>query len=896
MLLHYRVVEQIGEGGMGTVWKAMDTTLDRGVAIKLLPEAFAADSERLARFEREAKLLAALNHPNIASVHSVHEASAQDGAQPLRFIAMELVAGDDLSQVLAQRTLPGEETLEIARQIAEALEAAHASGIVHRDLKPANVQLTEDGRAKVLDFGLAKAFAADAMSADSALSPTMTSAGSVVGMILGTAGYMSPEQARGKPADKRADIWSYGCMLFEMVSGERVFQGETVSDTLASVLKTEPNWDLIPDDTPPAIRRLLRRCLVKDARKRLHDIADARIELDEVAAGVVDGAPVIESATPVRKGLAPWVVAVALGVGLMVGLIASSWIGGGQSTVERRTFRATLAAPDGLLFEVNSAPANGEISPDGTHVVYGAVDPEDGSRRLLFHELATGRTREIDGTSYAQYPFWSADSQRIGFFDAVDGKLKKASLSGGPPILICDAFNGKGGSWGANNTIVFAPSFGSAIFRVSADGGEPRPVTTVDTTRFNSHRHPRLLPDGEHFLYFARTNDPAKQSFVRVGSIDGTVDVEVMPTVSQADFAEDTLLISRNGTLMAQEFDTSTFELLGQAVPLVQGVWEVSGASFTAFSVSTEGTLLYNIGQPKQPTSLEWWDREGDKLATVGDPLLATGIQWSPDARRVVMGVESGSGGSNEIWIHDLERGVRSRLVTGAGDQIFPVWSADGRTVYYASNQQVGKFQIYRKSVDATSSGELLLDGEGMDLFSQAASPDGRFLVYARPQPDRGRDLWLLPLDGGAAEPRPLLVTEFDEFAVDFSPDGRWITYQSDESGRSEVYVTSFPDADRRWPISTAGGSEPRWRDDGKEITFVAPGEIITTVEVSPSGESLNFGRPLALFRLPDTGFGSSALPTADGERLLVIPSAEMDRTARIEVVLNWPGLLPRAQ
>ena len=456
-MLHYRVVEQIGEGGMGTVWKAMDTTLDRSVAIKLLPEAFAADSERLARFEREAKLLAALNHPNIAAVHSVHEAPAQEAdGPPLRFIAMELVAGEDLSQVLARGTLPQEETLDIARQIAEALEAAHASGIVHRDLKPANVQLNPDGRVKVLDFGLAKSFATDAMSSDPSLSPTMTSTGSVEGMILGSAGYMSPEQARGKPADKRADIWSYGCMLFEMLSGERVFQGETVSDALASVLKTEPDWDQLPDDTPRAIRRLLRRCLVKDARKRLHDIADARIELDEVAAGVDDAVPAAETLpTTERKGLAPWVVAVALGVGLAVGLVTMSWIGSGKSTTERSTFRAALTAPDGLVFNVTAAPDNAVISPDGTHVVYGAVDPEDGSRRLLFHELASGRTREVESTSQAQYPFWSADSQWIGFFDVTDSTMKKAGLSGGPPILICDATNGKGrllgkvpSSWG----------------------------------------------------------------------------------------------------------------------------------------------------------------------------------------------------------------------------------------------------------------------------------------------------------------------------------------------------------------------------------------------------------------------------------------------------------------
>ena len=651
----YEVLALLGAGGMGEVYRARDTTLNRDVAIKVLPDLFASDAERLARFTREAQTLAALNHPNIAHIHGLEDNGG------VRALVMELVEGEDLSQRVARGALPLDDALAIARQIAEALEAAHEQGIIHRDLKPANIKLRADGVVKVLDFGLAKALEpgsgiGDGGSPNLANSPTITSpAMTMRGMILGTAAYMAPEQAKGKPVDKRADIWAFGCVLYEMLAGRRAFDGDDISTTLAAVLLKDPEWHALPASTPVALRRLLTRCLTKDPKARLRDIGEARVRIDELLGGAPDeaGAPVI---TPARSGWrrgVPWAAAGALALGSMLigAVVARRSAGDVTSTAVPVTF--AIAPPENTSF---GGPAGGgtgsatqvAVSPDGRNIAF--VAGAQAAYRIYLRPVSSLAARAIPGTEGGTFPFWSPDSRFVGFF--ADGKLKKVPIAGGPAVVLCDAPFGRGGSWSRDNVILLAPGEianakgREALWRVSSAGGVPAVVTRVDPANADTrHRWPHFLPDGRHFIYtevFGAPGTGAKPSNIRIGSLEpGEADVTLLQAESSAAYASGHVLFARDATLMALPFDPETRQPAGGAFPVAERVSQ-EGSRYVGASVSENGTLVYGSDDSLAVTELTWRDRTGRALGSVGGPAPYFNLALSPEERRVAVAVSTG--------------------------------------------------------------------------------------------------------------------------------------------------------------------------------------------------------------------------------------------------------------
>ncbi len=621
-LVHYHVTDKLGAGGMGEVWLATDTKLGREVALKVLPLDFAEDPDRHARFEREAKVLASLNHPNIAHLYGLESAVAEGGETDtgtdteIHFLVMELVQGEGLDELISRGPVPVEEAARIALGIAEALEAAHAQGIVHRDLKPANVKIRPDGTVKVLDFGLAKAWETDATDHSLSFSPTITKHATLEGVILGTAAYMSPEQAAGTPADQRADIWAFGVVLWEMLTGHKLFEGETLSHVLASVLKDEPDIEALPDDTPPRLKELVARCLRKKPRERVQAIGDARIVLEEYKADPVSfeapAASLVHETEPVPgwRRMLPWAAVAVFAAALAASLLL-------RPSPPKTVLRATIPPPADSLFNLAPAsPGPVAVSPDGNRLAFTAQG-DDGSVMLFVRRLDSPDAVVLSGTEDAQYPFWSPDSRWIGFFTGRDGTLKKIDTSGGPPVTLCNASNGKGGSWGSENVIVFAPNATEPIHRVSAAGGESTPITEIDGSHHNSHRHPRFLPDGRHFLFLGRGNSDA-QSSVLLSSIDGGESRELLLLSTQAEYASGKLLFVRESTLMAQPFDADSFELGAEAVPIAEGVMHIPGSAVAVFSASPGGVIAYQSGEAEASTTLEWRGRSGQPDGVLG--------------------------------------------------------------------------------------------------------------------------------------------------------------------------------------------------------------------------------------------------------------------------------------
>ena len=881
-LSHFNVTAKLGEGGMGEVYQARDTKLGRDVAIKVLPESVSNDPERMARFEREAQVLASLNHANIAGIYGIEEGDGR------RALVMELVEGETLAEWIAKGPIPPEQAYQIALQIAQALETAHEKGIVHRDLKPANVKITPAGQVKVLDFGLAKALEPEAASGSGpsillSLSPTLTQQMTEPGLILGTAAYMSPEQARGGAVDKRSDNWAFGAVLFEMLTAKRAFGGETLSDIMATILKEEIDLEVLPANTHSRIREVLTRCLEKDVRNRLQDIGDARIEIEKVVGGAPDETPAtgVVSSRGLRlwQGIAATLLIAAVGLGFLLWRLSS---------VPREVTRAALPAPEGTTFHVNTDyPGPATLSPDGRHVAFSAVN-EDGDTLLWVRSLGDWGARPLQRTEGAQYPFWSPDSRWIGFF--ADNKLKKIDPSGGPPVTLCDAAVGKGGSWSEDNLIVFALGHNTAIYRVSAAGGEPTQITAIDEEgKVDSHRHPWLLPDGRHFLYVARESQTASEQSIRLGSVEGNIDREVLKASSQAIFVSGHLLFQREQTLMAQQFDTDKLETVGEAVPIAEDVMNLPGAYKGVFSASENGTLVYLTGLSSQANRLLWIDASGNPLEPLGEEANHSSATLSPDTTRVAATL-SGDDGQIDIWIYDTDRGLRSRFTFDPGIDGGPVWSPAGDEIVFLSDRQ-GDFDLYRKRVGGTSAEQLVLQAEG-DQFPTGWSADGKLLLYSSSVGAQG-DIYALPIaDGG--DPIPILTTEFDEYHGVLSPDGRWMAYVSEESGASEVYVTSFPTPERKWQISTDGGLRPQWRRNGSEIVYMSVSRSeIWSARVDGSSETFAV---LDLRKLADVSLASNPGQdwdiTEDLSRLLINPAGDATELAPLSLVLNWDAAL----
>ncbi|MBZ0267825.1 serine/threonine-protein kinase [bacterium] len=885
-LAHYKVTEKIGAGGMGEVYRATDTKLGRDVALKMLPAAFAQDAERMARFQREAQVLASLNHPNIGAIYGLDE---HDGA---RFLVLELIEGPTLFDRLAAGRIPQEEAIAIARQIAEAVEFAHENGVVHRDLKPANIKVTEDGRVKVLDFGLAKALedpAASTSGADLAKSPTFAPTlqspitGALTGpnVILGTAAYMSPEQARGKPLDRRTDIFSFGCVFFETLTGRRTFDGETVSDVLARILEREPEWSALPESTPERARRILRRCLEKDPRQRQRDIGDVRIALQEIEetrvssarAAVADAPRATDPAS--RRSLAvAWTVA-ALAALVAVG---SFLLPRARTTEEEpgQVVRFEVTAPPGARMFGHIGHS---ISPDGTALLWPGTDTE-GRRRTWIRRLDSLESRPLP--SIASPPaFWAPDGQSIGYVD--DGKLRTMRLDGGEPRTLCDVNSYRGASWGAN-AIVFAGGQGP-IYKMPVTGGTPEAVTTVDAAKGETaHRYPHFLPDGKTFLFVAL---PGKHRVLPVyaGHVDGREPVFVTRSLISPAYSSGHLVFQRGRRLLAQAFDPVALALSGEPIDLgpAPELWEASGS--TKVSASRNGTLAYVT--PRDPnTKLVWRDLDSkeptkDRETLDLDPGAYTEIRFSPDGRYVAL-VREVSPEESDIWVLELERNILTRFTQGPGNHGNVGWSPDGAWIAYSTDAD-GPWNIYRRPFPGSGDAEPVVVGPTPFKNVMDWSPDGKFLLYSAIGTGTNMDLWVAPADG-SGEPRPYLAEAHQENNGHFSPDGRWIVYVSEESGVGNVYINSFPEPGRKRRVSIDGGFEPRWTADGTGIRFFSPDNkmVVASVQTEPS---LRTGIPEELFTLDREVRGGDI--TTDGGRALVIKPVEVARDAGVTVVVN---------
>jgi len=867
-LLHYRLIEQIGEGGMGVVWKARDTTLDRDVAIKTLPPVVAGDAERLARFAREARLLATLNHTNIAGVYGLHEI---DG---LHFIAMEMVPGEDLAERLARGPLTVEEAHTVFQQIAEALEAAHAAGVVHRDLKPANIKITPEGRVKVLDFGLAKAFATDDDKpvTDLSSSPTLTHGATKVGVILGTAPYMSPEQARGKNADKRADIWAFGCVLFEALSGKKAFDGESVADVLANVIHKDVPWEALPTETPWRVRDVLRRCLVKDARQRFHDVADARIEL------LADERPLIRETptTAPSKGRL-----LALGALLGLSVTAASFVLWKEtpSVVDVQAFVITPPETESPL--TLQSPV---ISPDGRRIVYIGVREDD--RQLYLRELGELGSRLLAGTEGAYSPFFSPDGLWVGFL--AGDKIMKVSVLGGAPINIHDGVyvRGPGGSWAPDDTIWYSGNWQSGFFAVSADGGEPVPVTSPDRERGEiGHWWPDFLPDGKSALFTVFTDEGS----LRVAALDLDTRTwkHLFPGMQARYVPSGHLIYFASGIYQVVAFDPSRMEARGSAVPVLASTMGISptGSDDSSFDVSDTGIAVSIPGSTYYPRSVLTWLALDGGVETVPFDSAAIGtFQLDPSGTRVAL--DRLDGGFRNIWIYDLERGTEEKI-TRESNNFRPLWTPDGRQIVFTTARR-GVYDILVKPPDALGTEEPLVARDDVDESSIALSRDGRWLAIVEFAIGTGEDISLVDLHDGAA-PAPAAKTPFVENSPHFSRDSAWLAYDSNASGRLEIYVQRVADGAGRIKVSSDGGVAPRWSPTNDELYYVA-GDTIMALGYRVIDGAFRAETPRALLELPAGHLTNERFEVSpDGKRFLIaVETGEDPSPTELHVKTNW--------
>jgi serine/threonine protein kinase len=873
----YDVLSQVGAGGMGEVYRAKDTKLGRDVALKILPASFTNDPERVARFRREAQVLASLNHPHIAQIYGLEEAN---GTQ---FLVLELVDGESLDKRIARGPIPVDEALGVARQIAEALEAAHEKGIIHRDLKPANIALTNDGSVKVLDFGLAKAVETTSGSVDAMNSPTITSPAMMtrVGVLLGTAAYMSPEQAKGRPADKRSDIWAFGCVLFEMLTGKRAFGGEDLSDTLAFILTKDPEWTLLPPETPSSIRRLLRRCLEKQRARRLADIADARIDLDE--ADSLAAASAATSVPQSARSITPRSALLGAAIGAVV--VATLWLGVSairdRSVVNSDVSRASILLPSRLSRNPYGAPV--ALSPDGRRIALVASDTT-GRNQLWLRSLDSLTARPIADTEGASTPFWSPDSRWVAF--VANGKLKKIDASGGTAVTLCESALA-GGTWSRDDILLFTQTTTRSLAQVRGTGGVAARVTTIDANAHETgHVSPVLLPDGRHFVYVAQDEALSQAGSVYVGAVDSRQKTRLPVEAASVQYAQGFLWFVRGTTLMAQPFDAGRRTIVGEAVPVAEQL-RIEGFSGGFFSVSPAGALVFQP-DPSSGYELTWFDREGRPIGTLGPPGDYDDLRLSPDGRRLLVSLPSAGMPNRDLWIIDVSRGLRSRFTFGDASSRGAIWSPDGSRIVFSA-QRGGHMALVEKASNGAGAEKVLFDDEFEKELS-SWSRDGRFILYQRRNGNQPPTPWVLPMDGDR-KTFPLSPTR--AFFPQISPDGRWIAYMSLESGRPEVYVAPFPGPGGRWQISTTGGIDPLWRADGREIFYLSP-EGLTSAAVTVDRDHVEVGEVKLLFALRKIGRRLVRDVSPDGERILAVTEKAQGGTEPLTLLVNWPALLKK--
>jgi eukaryotic-like serine/threonine-protein kinase len=897
----YEVVSAIGAGGMGEVYRARDGKLGRDVAIKVLPDIFVGDPDRVARFEREAQVVASLNHPNIAVIHGFQES---DG---VRALVLELVEGETLGEIIARGPVPLADALAIARQIADALEAAHDKGIVHRDLKPDNVKVTPEGKIKVLDFGLAKMLEPEPARHPSfagTMSPTLSIHATYGGVILGTAAYMSPEQARGKPVDRRTDIWSFGCVLFEMLTGRQTFEaGETISDAVAHILTREPDWNALPAKTPPHVRTLLRRCLQKDPSKRLPHIGLVRLEIDDGPAASDELAPAAASSAP--QPASKKRVAIALGVlfaAVAAGVVAT-WALMRTPPAVPPQLRFSVIPSSTQPFSVNGFFRNVTISPDGRHVVYVATGT--GNPQLIVRALDQLEAVPLRGVTGAVSPFMSPDGQWIGFFaQLAGGDLKKASITGGPALTLC-RYQGtpRGATWGTDDSIVFATNdLSTGLLRVPAAGGEPKVLTKPDPANGEQdHVFPSMLPGSRAVLFTIAPADGITDNS-QVAVLDLTTGQRkiLIRGGSHAQYVDPGYVVyAVAGSLRAVRFDLDRLAVSSDPVPVVDQVMTF-GTGAGLFEVSRSGTLVYVPGGATSgtgtPRSLVWVDRHGQEEAIPAPTRTYVFPRLSPDGQRVAVDIRDQE---NDIWIFDLKRPTLTKLTFNPGPDSWPIWTPDGRRIVFGSTRGVGAQQnLFWQPADGTGTAERLTTSANIQQ-PHSFSPDGRSLVVYELVPSSFSDLTLLPIGSlsekpptGKLETQPLVYTAAAENAGEISPDGHFVAYHSNESGQPQVYVRPFPDVDKgRWQISTTGGTRPAWGPDRRELFYMNPDGAMMAVPVQTT-PTFSAGNPTKLFEGQwFRGQSGRTYDVAKDGRFLMIKDAvtnDQGSAVTMTVVVNW--------
>lgn len=883
----YEILTPLGAGGMGEVYRAQDTRLDRSVAIKVLPPHPSDDPARRQRFEREARALSSLSHPHICTLYDIGHESGVD------FLVMELLEGESLATRLEKGPLATQEVLRYGIEIADALDKAHRRGVIHRDLKPGNVVLTKLG-AKLLDFGLAKAStnvvaaAVSQVTASAALSQPLTAEGTIVGTLH----YMAPEQLEGKEVDARSDIFAFGAMLYEMATGRKAFDGKSQATVIAAILSFEPApISTLQPLTPPVLDRIVKACLAKDPDARFQTAHDLKLQLQWMAEGGSQvGVPSQVSSRRKNRERLAWAL---VGASTIAALILAVSVIKPTPRKTEQTVRFSVHAPE----QTNFGGFGGfvSLSPDGRRLAFVASVPRtaQGAGRadqLWVRALNNLSAQPLEGTEDARFPFWSPDSRFLAFF--AGGKLKKIDASGGFPQTLCDAPLGLGGTWNREGVIVFTPKDASSLYRMSASGGVATQLTTLDRSRRELvHLWPHFLPDGRHFLYLAWTEQP-EDRWISIGTLDSKETKHLLNVNSNAVYVEQGyLLFDRDNTLMARAFDAKNLRFTAEPIPIGEHVGTNERGGLGFFSASQRGVLAYH-SETSVDVQMAWFDRDGKQQGTVGEPGDYSNPALSPDGMKVAVGLRDKKLNTRDLWLFDLRRGGASRLTGDPADDLDPTWSPDGARIVFTSDRK-GHRDIYQKLANGLGAEEVLLESQGNKNVNDI-SPDGRYLVYdTGGAAQSATGLWVLPLFG-ERKPFPLLPTKFAQRSSQFSPDGRYVAYSSNESGREEVYVQTFPEARGRWQVSTAGGAAPKWRHDGKELFYLA-GEKLMAVEVKTARSQLEAGIPKTLFDLNiGTTNRNSYVVTPDGQRFLAIVRVEKGTTTPITLVVNWAAELTR--
>jgi len=888
---HYTVVSKIGAGGMGEVYRARDSRLDREVAIKLLPAAVSSDSDRLQRFEQEARATSALNHPNILTVYDIgtHEGSP--------YIVAELLEGEELRERMDAGTIPMRKAIDYAQQIVSGLSAAHEKGIVHRDLKPENLFITNDDRVKILDFGLAKlrGNSGEAQGSEDATRKAITNPG----VVMGTAGYMSPEQVKGQLTDHRSDIFSFGAILHEMISGSRAFRCETMAETMAAILREQPEeLSASNANINPGLERIVNRCLEKKPERRFHSAHDLGFALESLSAQSSSASSlttqasisaVAETTGSKWSDRLPWIVAAISVIGLL-SLLAFTLVRSLRSETAPAISRFVVMAPENVKTLLSP-----ELSPDGRDLVFAAV--KEGTSSLWIRPLGSLTATQIPGTEGVSNPhFWSPDSRSIAF--PAQGQLKRLDLSGGNPKTLCALLPGPpghGGTWNKDGLILF--SSGGKIYRISANGGSRELVIGDDKSNPDGmYRYPVFLPDGRHFLYLkTATQQGVSSSEIFVTSLDGGEQTRLTPSDSHALYAATgggNLIYMREGALVAQSFDAASLKLYGEPYTISEKV-SLNNNARGLFSVSDNGTVVLDPQGGFESQVLEWFDRSGKSVGTLGDignyMSSVSNQKMSPDGKRVAVSKVDPKTRTRDIYVIDIARNTSSRLTFDPGEDQFPIWSRDGNRIAWNSNRDGGTTAIYQKLASGVGEDELLLKSDA-PISPSSWSPDGRFLLYNRTDPKTGLDIWVLPTEG-EKKPFVFLQTPFTDGVPRFSPDGKFVVYVSQDQGRPEVFVQTFPASGNRWQISNNGGRAPIWRGDGKEIFFVSADNNLMSVEVT-TGNAFEVGIPKPLFDLIPLGgmsFGNvNFAPSLDGQQFLITHQRESVASLQYVVVQNW--------